>query len=324
MTAAPSLTAGGRDIALELHGMLRELDPARWRAEARAATAERLTGLAQRTQALLESTRAARDGKAAELRARLAAMRVSLEAQAAELRGGVDGWRARHKTLQQHYEAVASSLRDHRVHVPSLRPTNYARNLFHVVWGCVALSMIQWLLSPTALMWAAGGFTAYAWSLELIRRRSPAFNARVMALYGKVAHPHEWNQVNSATWYATALLGLSLTQSTMLCLVPVAVLTFADPAAALIGRRFGRIRLVHGRSLEGTTTFFIVGSIAAFCAAAFGQGVPTVAAVAIAAGAAAFGALAELFSQRVDDNLTVPLAAMVGAVVAASLVGLPL
>ena len=47
-------------------------------------------------------------------------------------------------------------------------------------------------------------------------------------------------------------------------------------------------------------------------------------AVAIAAGAAAFGALAELFSQRVDDNLTVPLAAMVGAVVAASLVGLPL
>jgi hypothetical protein len=95
VTAAPSLTAGGRDIALELHGMLRELDPARWRAEARAATAERLTGLAQRTQALLESTRAARDGKAAELRARLAAMRVSLEAQAAELRGGVDGWRGR-------------------------------------------------------------------------------------------------------------------------------------------------------------------------------------------------------------------------------------
>ena len=76
--------------------------------------------------------------------------------------------------------------------------------------------------------------------------------------------------------------------------------------------------------LEGTTTFFIVGSIAAFCAAAFGQGVPTMAAVAIAVGAAAFGALAELFSQRVDDNLTVPLAAMVGAVVAASLVGLPL
>lgn len=324
MTGATTLTAGGREIAIALHTVLREQDPARWRGEAAAHTRERLTALAARTHALLEATRAARDERLAELRARLMTMRVSLEVEAAEVPEEPAAWTARHRTLQQHYEALATSLRAHRVHVPSLRPTNYARNLFHIAWGTAALAVIQWLLPADALIWVSGSFATYAWTLELLRRRSPEMNARVMRLYGKVAHPHEWHQTNSGTWYATALVALSMTGNTLLCLVPVAILTYADPAAALVGRRFGRIRLVHGRSLEGTLAFFVVGSLAAFIAASLGQGVPLAVAAWVAVSAAACAALAELVSHRVDDNLTIPLAALAGAWAAASIAGLSL
>lgn len=324
MTGVTTLTAGGREIALALHTVLREQDPARWRGEAAAHTRERLSALAARTHALLEATRAARDERLADLRGRLTSMRASLEVEAADVPDEPAAWVARHRSLQQHYEALASSLRAHRVHVPSLRPTNYARNLFHVAWGTAALAVVQWLLPADALIWVSGSFATYAWTLELLRRRSPEMNARIMRLYGKVAHPHEWHQINSGTWYATALVVLSMTNNTLLCLVPVAILTYADPAAALVGRRFGRIRLVHGRSLEGTLAFFVVGCIAAFVAAWLGQGVPVLSAAVLAVSAAACAAIAELVSHRVDDNLTIPLAGLAGAWTAALLTGLAL
>ncbi len=106
---------------------------------------------------------------------------------------------------------------------------------------------------------------------------------------------------------------LTLTHSPVLCLVAVGVLGIGDPVAAFIGRRFGRIRLLHGRSLEGSLAFLVSGAAFAFALLrAFHPELGLGAAVGLAVTAAGCGALAELFSLRIDDNLSVPLAAAAG------------
>jgi dolichol kinase len=315
------LTAGTEALAIELHGILKEFDPARRRSKNAAAAAERLAALAGRAEHLLSTVPEVDEAPHAGLRARVAEMRATLLHHAERWRAG-EHRRQLHRSLQHRYEALADALREYRIHVPALRPTNYARNIFHVCWGLFALLLILVLLPQAQLALAASLFAAYAWTLEIVRKFSPAFNERVMRLYGKVAHPHEWNRVNSGTWYATALVILAMSATPLVCGVAVAILTFADPAAALIGRRWGRTKLVHGRSLEGSGAFFVVGTTAALTVGLLG-GLPLLPAAVVGACAAFVACLAELFSHRVDDNLTVPVAGMLGAWLGGWLLSMP-
>jgi dolichol kinase len=136
-----------------------------------------------------------------------------------------------------------------------------------------------------------------------------------MAFFAPIARPRERVQVNSATWYMTALVLLASTGSTIVAAVGVAVLGFADPTAAIVGRRFGRVKLVNGRTLEGTITFAVVGAAAALGVMAWLSAPPPLPIVfLIAAASGTAGALAELFSRRVDDNFAIPLVSAAAAV----------
>jgi dolichol kinase len=92
------------------------------------------------------------------------------------------------------------------------------------------------------------------------------------------------------------------------------VLGVGDPLAAIVGRAYGRTKLLHGRSLEGTLAFALSAALACFVAFVVfhpSLGVPL--ALGAAAAAALSGAVAELVSLRVDDNFSVPLSAAAGA-----------
>ena len=95
----------------------------------------------------------------------------------------------------------------------------------------------------------------------------------------------------------------------------IAVLGFADPAAAIIGRRYGRIKLVNGRTLEGTATFVAVGTLVAVPWLALVWGMDPGLALKLGFFGALAGGVAELFSRRVDDNLSIPVAASLVALV---------
>lgn len=209
---------------------------------------------------------------------------------------------------------MAARLRAQKIHVPSLRPANWARSGFHVVSAALAIAAIElvpwWVLTAIAVAWAS-----FAWACEIGRRVSPVINRALMRAFRLVAHEHEAYRINSATWYATALVLLALTRSPVVSVVAISILGVGDPVAGLVGRRFGRIKLVHGRSLEGTLSFFVCGAAVAFgLLVAFHQSVTTGEALGIALLASLFGALAELFSRKLDDNLSVPLASALGAV----------
>ena len=206
------------------------------------------------------------------------------------------------------------------VHRAGTRPANYARSLVHALSGLVALLVIQHVLvTPLAMIGTAAVFCAWAWSMEIGRRRSPAVNVFLMKVFGPIAHAHETHRVNSATWYCTALLALALTASPMACSLAVIVLGVGDPAAAFIGRRWGRTRLASGRSLEGSLGFVAVAGLAATATLlAYYPDIGLAEVIVLAFVSALAGAVAELLTATLDDNLVIPLAAAAGASIVAA------
>ena len=188
------------------------------------------------------------------------------------------------------------------------RPSNPTRSLFHMTSAVVSLSFILVVFTPTQLPWVAGSIAASFWMLELLRHPFPRFNVLLMRLFRPIAHASEAHRVNSGTWYMTALTLLAITRSAWLCVVGVAVLGFADPAASFVGRRWGRVELLHGRTLEGGLAFVVAGTIAGTLALELINPRPELGlALLVAFIASVTGAVAEMLSRRLDDNLTIPL-----------------
>jgi dolichol kinase len=300
-------------LAFELHGLFRALD---LRIQTPELVRQKLEAASRRLDELLEAEWSLVPDSVTE----------SIEHLAELLRrwtpDDVEAWADLKAQLRERYASLSTALRRERVKVPELRPTNYARSGFHVGAAVVCVVLVV-SLSSQQLPWAAGAFAAWAWTMEGLRRVSRRANALMMAFFRPIAHEQERDRVNSATWYMTSLVLLALTYSPLLCVAGVAVLGLADPLAGLVGRRFGRVRLVNGRSLEGSLTFVVVGTLAARAAmllvdtGSLSSGVLWITALA----AALAGGLAELLSRRVDDNLAIPLTAAGTAATVLSLMG---
>jgi dolichol kinase len=217
------------------------------------------------------------------------------------------------------YEDLVAGLARAGQRAPSLRPTNYARNIFHVCSGLFALAVIE--LWTEQMPYIAGGFLTSAVLMESSRRVSPRANEVLMGAFGKVAHPYERHRINSASWYALALVLLALFVPPLGCAVGVVVLGFGDPMAAIVGRRFGRTKLPGGRSLEGSMAFVVAGTLPGMAVLALAHQLTLGAAAAVALAGATAGAAAEVLSGRLDDNFTIPTVAGLAAWGAQTLFG---
>ena len=314
-----------RQLSLELHATLERLDPARLRSHSRAAAREAVRSLAVRASAVRDRLATATTAT----RPALVAACDDLVAADADADAGKDLPAVRDR-LTAAYDALGRALAKRTIATPRNRPTNYLRNLYHVGNGVAILLLIEVLVDRTGMLAVATGFAASAWSCEFLRRRSPVINRLVMRLLGTVAHPDEHWTINSATWMTTALLIVATLCPLAASAVAVAVLGFADPAAALIGRRFGSLRLRGSRTLEGTLAFFGVGTAAAAAALTLWHPALGVHALWVAAAGALPAALAELFAGdlrvgsvtlHIDDNFAIPVAAAAGATAALALLG---
>ena len=322
--AADTLLIESREFALELHRLLQALDPVRLRDELRTSVEERYEEVRARFEELHE--RFAERDFADEAWQRLAdsvtEIRASLETICEREADGANLslWQRCRDELKPKYNELAESLAGLSQRVPRFRSTNYKRSLFHVTSGLVGVVVVEFFVQPQALFWPALAFAVFAWTCELGRYLDPKVNDKLMAILGPLAHPHEHTGINSGTWFCTALLGLALTQSTLLAATGLLVTAIADPVAGFVGRRWGTIQIAAQRTLQGSVAFLLSGGVAVYLLVMLLHpeiGVQT--RLAICVSASLFGAIVELYVNIFDDNLTIPLASAFGAWIAVAL-----
>jgi len=181
-----------------------------------------------------------------------------------------------------------------------------------------------WMVAATLLLapwpWAAAIIFFLLLLLTLISEHDFANGGRYLGrLYGKLfgkmlrneVKPGQWIVSGGAPVLAAALL-VNLLFPPWLAAASLAVMLTGDAAAALVGRKFGRHKLVNEKSLEGSVCFLVVGYVATAVILLITQRPVCDYWIGIAAVLSA--CLTELFQKqlKIDDNFSIPLA--VGAV----------
>jgi dolichol kinase len=310
---ATAIATDSRDVLLELHSLLKDLDPVHWSAELRDSLAARLAVLRERAHLLLDELKVAASAWTAAFAEPVGRLVETLDG-APTAADDKRTWMAFRATIASEYAALAKAAEAFDVHVPALRPTNYWRNVFHVLNAVWVLTVVEYVLTTdTRLIGVAVFGAVWAWSMEIGRRVSPRINEFLMGVFSKVAHPHETHRVNSATWYASAFILLATLFPLHIGVTALAVLGLGDPAAAIIGRRWGRHRFANGRSVEGSLAFVAFGMGAGVLALSLWYaelGWTTILALSFVV--SVVGSMAELWTRRIDDNFAIPIAGAIG------------
>jgi dolichol kinase len=286
----------------DLRDALSRIDTAAWRDELEAAVRARVEVARERLRGIAAAAESSSDMGAA--RERVHALLATLDALPSPRESALSAWTSFRASASQRIDSLSDSLRD--LSTARARPSNLARSFFHAAAGLAAVAAIallhdrRWLIA-IALPWAC-----FAWTSELLRRRYRGANLRLMRVLGPIAHPHEWHKVNSATWFVTALLLLATLAPLRSAALGCAVLALGDPAAALVGRRWGRRKIAQNRTLEGALAFVAVGTLVSLAVVQAVPGAPA-SPLLLALTAGVVGALTELYSGRVDDNLSIPV-----------------
>lgn len=99
--------------------------------------------------------------------------------------------------------------------------------------------------------------------------------------------------------FVVALISYVVTKSFMLGTIPILVMGYGDGLSAVIGKQFGKKKLMNNKTVVGTVTMFLTSFIVIVLIANFG--------LHVALGLAVVASVIELVSPRGFDNLTVPI-----------------
>ncbi|MCK4234625.1 hypothetical protein KAU34_00270 [candidate division WOR-3 bacterium] len=132
----------------------------------------------------------------------------------------------------------------------------WARKTFRVCVG--SLFPIIYYFSPTRLLpiclllYLSGIMTV----LEILRRIVPG-SYRVMVEHSKGILKEKAGFLLGSTNFLIANLFCIIFFSKSVAIASLLFLTFGDATATIVGKRFGKIRLFHGKSLIGSASFFV-------------------------------------------------------------------
>ncbi len=183
---------------------------------------------------------------------------------------------------------------------PSAAITHHQRLrlAIHIGLGCVPLlywgaDLSRWALLALCLPGLVGI------AFDLYRIRSPEMNEFAFSMWGGLLKESEHVRLTGASHYFMGILGAALLYSKPVAVCASLYMTWADPAAHLVGRSGGR-RAVGRKTWVG---------FSAFVAVAFAVGLVFFSWPVALVGAVAAGAL-ELFAPRwANDNSLIPLGA---------------
>ena len=186
------------------------------------------------------------------------------------------------------------------------------RKLWHMAAGLIGLAIYQKSgLSTDVIATTLLIFSGCSFLVEYSRLRNEKLNQLLMALMKPVMRESEKNSVSGMPFYA---LGISLSLfffPERIAVLSVLFLVFADPIASLCGILYGRDKILPNKSLQGTIAAFSVCYIATLVYGLIHTS-PSMNLLVFSIIAGIIGAVSELCSQFVDDNLCIPVISGLG------------
>ncbi len=187
------------------------------------------------------------------------------------------------------------------------------RKIWHICTGSIGLFLFFYLNLETKFLAKIGlCFACFAFCVELLRFKFKAINKFILK-YGKILlRKNELNSFTGLPFYALGVgLSLALFQ-THIAVLSIFFLVFADPLGSLIGIKFGSIKVLPNKSLEGCLSFWFISSFITFVYLSnFGVNEYNFLSFSILAGL--FASCSEAVSAfKVDDNLTIPILSGIG------------
>ncbi len=180
------------------------------------------------------------------------------------------------------------------------------RKLIHLC--SLSIPVIYYFIPRSTAITILLVLTVLAILLDLARYLSPAVGSIFYKVFGFLLRKHELDyrkkNLNGATYvFISALLSIIIFPK-VIFITAFAVLIISDSMAAIIGRKYGKHKLLS-KSLEGTLAFFISAIIVVLLTPKI-EGSLTEYFIGFIA--AAVGAIVENISFGLaDDNLTIPL-----------------
>jgi dolichol kinase len=147
--------------------------------------------------------------------------------------------------------------------------------------------------------------------VDLLKNFVPAVASWYHGTFAQMLRHHELSRerlhLNGATWITLSAFILIAAFPKMIAIAAFSIVSVSDTLAAIVGRSFGRHRFGE-KSFEGSTAFFV--SAVAVTAIVPNIALPAGIAMA-AAGTVAEAVVLRIGGFKVDDNITVPVAAAV-------------
>ncbi|MCC7430653.1 hypothetical protein IT568_07415 [bacterium] len=136
---------------------------------------------------------------------------------------------------------------------------------------------------------------------DFLRLKISAAGKLFNLVFGKILREFESKRLTGASFFVLATLICTLVfPEKYFATAGLCVASVSDSFSALVGKRFGKTKIFRQKSLEGSFAFFVSAFFVVF---AFPESsfLPALASAFV-------GTLVELYTTKIDDNLTVPLA----------------
>ena len=160
------------------------------------------------------------------------------------------------------------------------------------------LPVIYFFIDKPTMLIGVGILTGIAVTIELVKWISPRFGDFFFQVFAPMLRRHERRgAMTGATYYMISVFLCILFFAKTLAIVCIFFMVLGDLAAALVGRMWGRTKLLGTKSLEGSAACFVVCAIIALVKLN-----PVIGIIG-----ALVATIVEMLPFPIDDNLTVPL-----------------
>ncbi len=182
-----------------------------------------------------------------------------------------------------------------------------SRRLFHVSTGTIIATVYLFLLERQGVITTLGAIASTLYIIERVRINYPEFAGQLKIVNKLFLRAEEQLEESSSVPYAMGILLTIITFPKIPAIIAIYTLAMADPLAAIVGIRFGKTKIMGGKSLEGSFGFFTGTFLVSFFIFHSFIGASTGLSIGAASIIGVLGAALELIPLRIDDNLTIPL-----------------